>query len=37
VVVETEGEGDEAKFVFRGESKSALPDLPPVEAAGSTE
>ncbi len=37
VVVETEGEGDEAKFVFKGESKSALPDLPPVEAAGSTE
>lgn len=28
VVVGKEGEGDDAKFTFRGEEKSALPDLP---------
>ncbi|MFE2246920.1 ATP-dependent Clp protease ATP-binding subunit [Streptomyces lavendulae] len=35
VVVGVEGEGEEAKFTFRGEEKSALPDLPPIEATGS--
>ncbi len=25
----------QAKFTFRGEEKSALPDLPPIEATGS--
>ncbi len=35
VVVGKEGEGEEAKFTFRGEEKSALPDLPPIEATGS--
>jgi ATP-dependent Clp protease ATP-binding subunit ClpC len=35
VVVDVEGEGDEAKFVFRGEPKpSAVPDAPPVDLAG---
>ena len=34
VVVDVEGEGDERKFTFRGEEKSTLPDVPPVEAAG---
>ncbi len=33
VVVGTEGEGDEQKFTFRGEEKSALPDVPPIEQA----
>jgi ATP-dependent Clp protease ATP-binding subunit ClpC len=37
VVVETEGSGTDEKFTFKGEVKTALPDLPPVEAAGSTE
>jgi ATP-dependent Clp protease ATP-binding subunit ClpC len=31
VVVDAEGEGDGAKFVFRGEDKSQLPDVAPVE------
>ncbi|MBC7373182.1 MAG: ATP-dependent Clp protease ATP-binding subunit [Frankiales bacterium] len=36
VVVDVEGEGDQAKFVFRGEPKpSNVPDVPPVELAGS--
>jgi ATP-dependent Clp protease ATP-binding subunit ClpC len=34
VVVDTEGEGETQTFTFRGEEKSALPDAPPVEAAG---
>ena len=34
IVVDVEGEGDEAKFTFAGEEKSELPDVPPVEAAG---
>lgn len=33
VVVDTEGEGDAATFTFRGEEKSALPDVPPIEQA----
>jgi ATP-dependent Clp protease ATP-binding subunit ClpC len=38
VVVDTEGEGEEEKFVFRGEPKpSVVPDVPPVDLAGSTE
>jgi ATP-dependent Clp protease ATP-binding subunit ClpC len=37
IVVDTEGEGDEEKFTFRGEAKpGVLPDAPPVDmAAGS--
>ena len=35
VVVDTEGEGDEQKFTFRGEEKAALPDAPPVTAGDS--
>ncbi|MGN6087792.1 MAG: AAA family ATPase, partial [Actinomycetales bacterium] len=34
VVVDAEGEGAEAHFTFTGETKAALPDAPPVEAAG---
>ncbi len=33
VVVDTEGEGDAKTFTFRGEEKSALPDVPPIEQA----
>ncbi len=34
VIVDTEGEGDEAAFTFRGEEKpESLPDSPPVETA----
>ncbi len=33
VVVDTEGEGADKKFTFRGEEKSSLPDTPPVEQA----
>jgi ATP-dependent Clp protease ATP-binding subunit ClpC len=33
VVVDIEGEGDQAKFVFRGEPKSQLPDVAPIEAS----
>ncbi|NEE19599.1 hypothetical protein G3M58_75675, partial [Streptomyces sp. SID7499] len=33
VVVGTEGEGDDKTFTFRGEEKSALPDVPPIEQA----
>jgi ATP-dependent Clp protease ATP-binding subunit ClpC len=33
VVVDVEGEGDNRRFVFRGEQKSTLPDTPPVETA----
>jgi ATP-dependent Clp protease ATP-binding subunit ClpC len=36
VVVDTEGEGDEARFVFRGEDKPVtVPDIPPVDLASS--
>ena len=34
IVVDVEGEGDDAKFTFVGEDKAELPDVPPVEAAG---
>ncbi len=33
VVVDTEGEGEDKTFTFRGEEKSALPDVPPIEQA----
>jgi ATP-dependent Clp protease ATP-binding subunit ClpC len=33
VVVDVEGEGDDAAFTFTGEPKGELPDHPPVEAA----
>lgn len=35
VVVDTEGEGEEKKFTFRGEEKVTVADTPPIEAAGS--
>ncbi|MFN2625523.1 MAG: ATP-dependent Clp protease ATP-binding subunit [Mycobacteriales bacterium] len=37
VVVDAEGEGDEAKFTFRGEPRPVIevPDAPPVDMAGS--
>ncbi|HZG96571.1 MAG TPA: NDP-hexose 4-ketoreductase, partial [Mycobacteriales bacterium] len=36
IVVDTEGEGDDEKFTFRGEAKpGVLPDAPPVDMAGS--
>jgi ATP-dependent Clp protease ATP-binding subunit ClpC len=36
VVVDVEGEGEEQKFTFRGESKpEVVPDVPPVDLAGS--
>ena len=34
VVVDAEGEGAGARFTFTGETKSELPDAPPVETAG---
>ena len=40
ILVDVEGEGAEATFTFRGEQKSELPDLPPIEepaATGDTE
>src|SRR5512139_3336696 len=37
VLVDTEGEGDEASFTFSGEVKAALPDVAPVETAGQQE
>jgi ATP-dependent Clp protease ATP-binding subunit ClpC len=38
VVVDVEGEGEEQKFVFRGESKpEVVPDVPPVDLAGSVD
>jgi ATP-dependent Clp protease ATP-binding subunit ClpC len=36
VLVDTEGEGDEAVFTFVGEDKASLPDEPLVEAAAAT-
>lgn len=33
VVADSEGEGDAKAFTFRGEEKSALPDVPPIEQA----
>ncbi len=35
VVVDAEGEGAGARFTFTGETKTELPDAPPVETAGS--
>ena len=34
VLVDVEGEGDQAAFTFKGESKSELPDLPPIGEPG---
>ncbi|MHB1613043.1 MAG: ATP-dependent Clp protease ATP-binding subunit [Actinomycetes bacterium] len=34
VLADVEGEGAERRFTFRGESKSTLPDTPPVATAG---
>jgi ATP-dependent Clp protease ATP-binding subunit ClpC len=34
VVVDVEGEGNDAVFTFKGTPKSRLPDAPPVETAG---
>ncbi|MGZ6804686.1 MAG: NDP-hexose 4-ketoreductase, partial [Nocardioidaceae bacterium] len=36
VLVDVEGEGVEAKFTFKGEHKSELPDLPPIEEPAGT-
>ena len=37
VLVDVEGEGDDAHFTFTGEPKTELPDHPPVEAAGTAD
>ena len=37
VLVDVEGEGPEAGFSFLGTPKSELPDLPPIETAGTGE
>jgi ATP-dependent Clp protease ATP-binding subunit ClpC len=37
VVVDVEGEGEDAHFTFTGEPKAELPDHPPVEAAGTAD
>ncbi len=37
VVVDVEGEGESAHFVFAGAAKSPLPDSPPVEVASSAD
>ncbi|MGE5718864.1 MAG: ATP-dependent Clp protease ATP-binding subunit, partial [Nocardioidaceae bacterium] len=34
VLVDVEGEGPEATFTFKGTPKSELPDMPPIETAG---
>jgi ATP-dependent Clp protease ATP-binding subunit ClpC len=36
VLVDIEGEGAEATFTFKGEPKSELPDLPPIEQPAAT-
>jgi len=36
ILVDVEGEGAEAVFTFRGEQKSELPDLPPIEEPAAT-
>ena len=36
ILVDVEGEGAEAAFTFRGEQKSELPDLPPIEEPAAT-
>ena len=33
VLVDVEGEGVDAKFTFRGQKNSAVPDMPPFETA----
>ena len=37
VLVDVEGEGENAKFVFHGATKAAVPEIPPVETAGAGE
>jgi ATP-dependent Clp protease ATP-binding subunit ClpC len=37
VVVDVEGEGEDAHYTFTGEPKTELPDHPPVEAAGTAD
>jgi ATP-dependent Clp protease ATP-binding subunit ClpC len=37
VVVDAEGEGERAVFTFRGAAQAELPDVPPVETAGTAE
>ncbi|MCH9816884.1 MAG: ATP-dependent Clp protease ATP-binding subunit, partial [Actinomycetia bacterium] len=37
VVVDVEGEGDDAEFTFKSEPKAQLPDAPPLEAIESAE
>ncbi|HTY71701.1 MAG TPA: ATP-dependent Clp protease ATP-binding subunit [Actinomycetes bacterium] len=37
VVVDVEGEGDAKTFTFTGTSKSSVPDVPPVETAGTAD
>ena len=34
MVVDVEGEGETAKFTFRGEEKVTVADAPPIETAG---
>jgi ATP-dependent Clp protease ATP-binding subunit ClpC len=36
ILVDVEGEGVEATFTFKGEQKSELPDLPPIEEPAGT-
>jgi ATP-dependent Clp protease ATP-binding subunit ClpC len=36
ILVDVEGEGAEAVFTFKGEPRSELPDLPPIEEAATT-
>ena len=36
ILVDVEGEGAKATFTFRGEQKSELPDLPPIEEPAAT-
>jgi ATP-dependent Clp protease ATP-binding subunit ClpC len=36
ILVDVEGEGVEAVFTFKGEPKSELPDLPPIEEPAGT-
>ena len=37
VVVDVQGEGDDAELSFKSQPKEDLPDIPPIEAAGATE
>jgi ATP-dependent Clp protease ATP-binding subunit ClpC len=36
ILVDVEGEGAQATFTFRGEQKTELPDLPPIEEPAAT-